>query len=72
MFADAGMAWRQDLEETPIDEQAFFFGGDREPVYSAGVTLRFNLNGFIVLQYDLARAFERDEWVSQFGFLPGF
>ncbi len=66
------MAWRSDIAGTATDEDAFFLGGDREPVYSAGVTLRASLVRFLVLQVDFARAFERDEWVTQFSFLPGF
>jgi Tol biopolymer transport system component len=66
-FADAGVAW------TSADE-ARFFGGNREPVSSAGVTFRANLFGFAVAQVDFARPFQRPGrgWVWGFSLTPGF
>ena len=82
LFADAGMAWRDNNPETDCavvdagepcgNEQAFFFGGDRRPVFSAGPAMRFNAFGFLILQLSLARAFDRNEWMWQFSFVPGF
>jgi Tol biopolymer transport system component len=84
-FADAGIAWSSDNAytltgaPTAADERAFFLGGDRKPVYSAGIALRANLLGFAVVELDLSRAFQRiasdgstGRWVWQFGFVPGF
>lgn len=74
-FGDAGLAWRNDLSATPaFDEGAFFLGGDREPVYSAGVAARINVLGLGVIELDYVRPFSRPEkgWHFQFGFTPGF
>jgi Tol biopolymer transport system component len=66
-FADAGVAW------TRVDEPTFF-GGNREPVSSAGVTFRANLFGFAVAQVDFAHPFQRPGrgWVWGFSLTPGF
>ncbi len=66
-FADAGVAW--DSASKPD-----FFGGDREPVASAGVALRINAFGFAIAQLDFARPFQREErgWTFQFSLAPGF
>jgi outer membrane protein assembly factor BamA len=72
-FADAGLAWSSDLTETSVtDERPWFAGGDRKPVTSAGVGLRMNLFGFAIIEVDYAHAFQRDRWIWQFGFVPGF
>jgi Tol biopolymer transport system component len=67
LFADAGVAW--DREDRPT-----FLNGNRRPVTSAGVTLRANALGFAIVQFDIARPFQRPEegWVFQFSFVPGF
>ena len=64
---DAGVAW--DSTNKPD-----IFGGSREAVSSAGVTLRANALGFAVLQFDFARPFQRPGkgWVFQFSLAPGF
>ena len=78
IFGDAGMAWSRDDAytlsggPTAADEQAFFFGGDRRPVYSAGAGLRLNLFGAMIIEVDYSHAFQRDKWLWQFSFLPGF
>lgn len=83
IFGDAGLAWRENVTglaadpNDAINEQAFFFGGDRDPVYSAGVGLRFNAFGFVIFEIDRVRAFQRGptgdgKWVWQFSFVPGF
>jgi hypothetical protein len=66
-FADGGFAWTQDQRPT-------WFGGTREPVASAGITLRANLFGFAVGQFDYARPFQRPgrRWVWSFSLTPGF
>jgi outer membrane protein assembly factor BamA len=67
LFADGGAAWKSGDRPT-------FFGGDRRPVASAGVTFRANLFGFAVAQIDLARPFQRPGrgWVWGFSLNPGF
>ena len=69
-FGDAGMAW----SNRDNAHKAFFFGGDRKPVYSAGVALRVNLLGFAILEIDATRPFSRpgSGIVWQFGLSPGF
>jgi Tol biopolymer transport system component len=66
-FTDAGVAWTSDNRPT-------FFGGDRRPVSSAGVSFRANLFGFAVGQFDLAYPFQRPGrgWVWGFSLTPGF
>jgi Tol biopolymer transport system component len=66
-FADAGVAW------TSADDPRFF-GGNREPVTSAGVTFRANLFGFAVAQVDFAHPFQRPGrgWIWGFSLTPGF
>ena len=66
-FADGGMAWDPSpqfinasfdslstAQQQVILKQgrAFFNGGDRKPVYSAGVGLRMNVFGYVVLELD--------------------
>jgi outer membrane protein assembly factor BamA len=73
LFADAGLAWSSNLSATPVtDERPWFVGGDRRPVTSAGAGLRMNVFGFAVIEVDVSRAFQRDRWIWQFGFVPGF
>jgi hypothetical protein len=66
-FADGGLAW--DTENDPS-----FSGGDREPVFSSGVGLRFNLFGYAVVEMNLVRPFDRPEknWIWEFNLQPGF
>jgi WD40 repeat protein len=67
LFADGGVAWSR-------GQKPSLFGGDRKGVASAGVTLRTNLFGFAVAQFDFARPFDRpgQGWVFQFNLAPGF
>lgn len=73
-FFDAGMAWSSPDPDTPGSEQAFFLGGQREPVTSAGVGLRINLLGFAVGEIDWVTPFDRPERGSYvtFSLVPGF
>ncbi|HXV64046.1 MAG TPA: basic secretory protein-like protein [Vicinamibacteria bacterium] len=66
-FGDAGVAWTSETEPE-------FFGGDREPVTSAGIALRVALQRFLVLELDFVRPFDRPEkgWLFEFNFKPGF
>ena len=67
LFADGGVAW--DSGDRPE-----VFGGDREPVSSAGIALRVNALGFAVVEFDFVRPFQRDGrgWMFQFSLAPGF
>jgi dipeptidyl aminopeptidase/acylaminoacyl peptidase len=66
-FADGGTAWNR-------GEKPSFVGGDRQPVTSAGVSLRLNAFNFAVVQIDYAHPFERagKGWVWGFSLSPGF
>jgi outer membrane protein assembly factor BamA len=66
-FADGGVAWTK--ADTPT-----LFGGKREPVSSAGLTLRASLFGFAIAQMDFAYPFQRPGrgWVWGFSLTPGF
>jgi outer membrane protein assembly factor BamA len=67
LFADGGVAWTKGDKPT-------LFGGNREPVSSAGVTFRASLFGFAVAQVDFAYPFQRPGrgWVWGFSLAPGF
>jgi hypothetical protein len=51
-------------------------GGDptRKPLTSAGVGLRVNVLGYVVLGIDYVKPFQRPQkgWYWQFSFYPGF
>ena len=74
IFADGGMAWSPDNDSTAVNENAFFLGGDRRPVFSAGVSFRFNMFGYFMLGMDIVKPFQRPEkgWHLQFNMYPGF
>jgi outer membrane protein assembly factor BamA len=73
IFSDAGVAyWGRDLAYTGPKDQAWFLGGDRRPLVSAGAGVRINLLGFAIIELDYAYAFQRGRWIWQFGFVPGF
>lgn len=66
-FFDSGVAWWS-------DDEAWFLGGDRKPISSAGVGLRMNFFGFAILGANLVKPFNRPnkDWYFQFSFMPGF
>jgi hypothetical protein len=66
-FADGGVAWNS-------DERPSMFGGVRDGVSSTGVTLRLNLGGYAVGQFDVVRPLQRpgQGWIVQFNLTPGF
>ena len=70
LVGDAGVAWTN----KDAAHKAWFLGGDRKPIYSAGVALRLNLLGFAILEVDAAHPFNRPGTgiVWQFGLSPGF
>ena len=67
VFSDAGLAWESANGPS-------FAGGTREPVFSAGAGLRFNIFNFIIAEVDYVRPFQRADkgWHWQFSFTPGF
>jgi hypothetical protein len=66
-FGDAGYAWDQNISPD-------LFGGEREPVTSAGVALRIAIQRFLSLEFDFVRPFERTErgWLFEFSLQQGF
>jgi outer membrane protein assembly factor BamA len=68
IFGDAGLAWDS------ANEPSILGSGTRDPVFSAGAGLRFNLLGFAVAQLNLVRPFDRPGkgWIWQFELEPGF
>ena len=67
LFADGGVAWNR-------GDRPAIFGGDRDGVSSVGVTLRANMLGFAIGQFDFTRPLQRRSqgWVFQFTLAPGF
>jgi outer membrane protein assembly factor BamA len=64
-FFDAGVAWTAD--DTPTWE--FVTNGvDRVPVFSAGISARFNLMGYMVFETYYAYPFQRPERGAHWGF----
>jgi outer membrane protein assembly factor BamA len=72
VFYDAGIAWG--LDEGNDEAKPFFLGGKIKPVASAGVGIRMNMFGYLVLGFNLVKPFERPnkDWVFQFTLMPGF
>ncbi len=66
-FFDAGVAW--DSQNEP-----FFVGGERRPVASAGLGLRMNLFGYMIIGVNYVYPFDRPEKGAYFEltFTPGF
>ncbi len=67
IFYDAGVAWTQ-------SQGAKLFGGTRNWVRSAGVSLRMNLLGYAIGQMDIVHPFDRPEknWLVRFSLTEGF
>jgi len=75
-FYDVGLAWYDKNEEDInwLGRTAWFLGGDRKPVSSAGIGLRMNFFGYMILGLNYVRPFNRTQkgWYFQFSFTPGF
>ncbi len=71
-FVDGGMAWTAD--DAPRLEFVTKNTVDRIPVFSTGVTTRFNLFGYLVLEVFYAKPFQRPGKGAHFGFqlVPGW
>jgi Tol biopolymer transport system component len=72
LFYDWGVAW---FEDAPgMDNKPTFLGGDRKPVSSAGIGLRVNVFGYLVVGVNYVKPFDRPDkgWYFQFSFWPGF
>lgn len=66
-FYDIGLAWWD-------NDKAWFLGGERKPLSSAGVGLRMNVMGYLILGVHYVRPFNRPKkgWYFQFSIMPGF
>jgi hypothetical protein len=66
-FYDWGVAWFEADKPT-------FLSGHRKPISSAGVGLRVNLFGYLVVGVNYVKPFDRPGkgWFFQFSFWPGF
>ncbi|MEX2178839.1 MAG: hypothetical protein WD801_09030 [Gemmatimonadaceae bacterium] len=89
-FIDAGLAWtshqRPDLvfqtgaserpacADEPVNEFAFEPCAQRIPVFSTGVSFRFNMMGYTILEMYVAKPFQRSTkgWVLGLQFAPGW
>ncbi len=72
-FYDWGTAWGADVF-TGEQVKPNFLGGTRKSISSAGVGLRMNVFGYIVLGVNYVNPFDRPGkgWYFQFSFWPGF
>jgi len=72
-FYDWGTAWGSDVF-TGEQVKPNFLGGTRKSISSAGVGLRMNVFGYIVLGVNYVKPFDRPGkgWYFQFSFWPGF
>ena len=70
-FADAGLAWDDDRSPTLEFSTS---SAERVPVFSTGLSARFNVLGFMVLEAYYAHPFQRPEKGSHWGFqiAPGW
>ncbi len=74
LFGDAGIAWQDDVRGTPVNEEAFFLGGDRRFVGSVGAALRINVLGALIIEAAIVRPLDRPQkgWLLQWDFTPAF
>ncbi len=71
-FYDWGIAWYADSEGQ--NNKPTFLGGNRKPISSAGIGLRVNVFGYLILGVNYVKPFDRPGkgWYFQFSFWPGF
>jgi outer membrane protein assembly factor BamA len=72
-FYDAGIAWGYESNDNEA-AKPFFLGGERKPVTSAGVGIRMNMFGALILGFNLVKPFDRPDkgLYFQFTIMPGF
>ena len=73
LFADAGFAWNENADFNNLDWFSRDPGG-RGPVYSAGVSARANILGFLIVEMYYAKPFQRPDksWHWGFQLAPGW
>jgi len=72
LFYDWGVAWNADSQGQ--NNKPTFLGGTRQPISSAGIGLRVNVFGYLVVGVNYVKPFDRPDkgWYFQFSFWPGF
>ncbi len=72
-FYDAGIAWGYEADDDKA-AKPFFLGGERKPVSSAGVGIRMNMFGALILGFNVVKPFDRPDkgLYFQFTIMPGF
>ncbi|MFV1986515.1 MAG: BamA/TamA family outer membrane protein [Gemmatimonadota bacterium] len=72
-FYDMGKAWTTDADLSCFISETCTFG-DRPWKRSAGMFSRLNLFGFMIVELDFVRPFDRPDrgWMWQFSLTPGF
>ncbi|UCE42928.1 MAG: PD40 domain-containing protein [Candidatus Aminicenantes bacterium] len=72
-FYDVGIAWGLEADDDS-ENKPFFLGGNRKPLTSAGIGVRMNLMGYLILGFNAVKPFNRPNknWVFQFTIMPGF
>jgi len=72
-FYDAGIAWGYEGADDS-ENKPFFLGGSRKPLASAGIGVRMNLMGFLIMGFNAVKPLNRPNknWVFQFTIMPGF
>jgi hypothetical protein len=72
-FYDAGIAWGYE-PDGDTEGKPFFLGGNRKPLTSAGIGVRMNLFGYLIMGFNAVKPFNRPnkDWVFQFTIMPGF
>ena len=73
-FADAGVAWTEAEESINLRPSAFEFRVDRPAVTSVGISGRFNLFGYLIMEVYYAHPFQRPERGAHVGvqLVPGW
>jgi len=80
-FYDVGIAWANNFGPqyywgggSPEDVKAWFLGGNRKPIQSAGIGIRTNIFGYLILGLNYVYPISRPErgWHLQLSISPGF
>ena len=71
LFADGGVAWD---DQNPATLEWSRSSAERTPVFSTGVSARFNVLGFLILEAYYAYPWQRPEkgWHWGFNIAPGW
>jgi Tol biopolymer transport system component len=72
-FYDAGIAWGYETGDDKANKP-FFLGGDRKPLTSAGIGVRMNVFGYLIMGFNLVKPLDRPNKnvYFQLTITPGF